>query len=132
MASVESLFVSAPTRRLGLYEEPDADRDVVVLRGEYDVSTASALSATLAAAIARDGTDVVVDMSGVEFIDAATVGVIIRGREFLQERSRSLTLRSPAPCARRVLDLCGVPDVASATATARALRRWAQVPAAGP
>ena len=97
------------------------------------MSTAPALAALLAAAIARDGTDVVIDLSGVDFIDAATVGVIIRAREFLQERSRSLTLRSPSPCARRILGLCGVAEVTpTPTAFERARRTWVQVPAAGP
>ena len=133
MAPVESLCVSAPLRRLGAYEESAADRDLVCLRGEYDMSTAPALAALLAAAIARDGTDVVIDLSGVDFIDAATVGVIIRAREFLQERSRSLTLRSPSPCARRILGLCGVAEVTpTPTAFERARRTWVQVPAAGP
>ena len=106
MAPVESLCVSAPRRRLGAYEESAADRDLVCLRGEYDLSTAPALASLLAGAIARDGTDVVLDLSGVDFIDAATVGVIIRAREFLQQRSRSLTLRSPSPCARDASSAC--------------------------
>ena len=133
MAPVESLSVSAPRRRLGAYEESAADRDLVRLRGEYDMSTAPSLAALLAAAIARDGSDVVIDLSGVDFIDAATVGVIIRAREFLQERSRSLTLRSPSPCARRILGLCGVAEVTpKPTAFERARRTWVQVTAAGP
>jgi anti-anti-sigma factor len=135
MAPVESLVLSAPRRRLGGYEEPDADRNVVCLRGEYDMSTAPALAALLAAAIGRDGTEVVIDLSGVEFIDAATIGVIIRAREFLQSRapSRSLTLRSPSPCARRILGLCGVAELTPLlTANERALCTWTQVPAAGP
>ena len=39
MAPVESLRVAVPRRRLGAYEEPAADRNVVCLRGEYDMST---------------------------------------------------------------------------------------------
>ena len=78
MAPVESLRVAVPRRRLGMYEEPAADRNIVCLRGEYDMSTTSALAALLAAAIACDGTEVVIDLSGVDFMDAATVGVLAR------------------------------------------------------
>jgi anti-anti-sigma factor len=93
-----------------------------LLRGEHDVSTVTALSETLARAIAADHADLVVDLSGVQFMDAATVGVIVRAREFLGARSRCLTLRSPSRCASRVLHLCGVDDrtaVARGAAVAR-------------
>jgi anti-anti-sigma regulatory factor len=41
-------------------------------------------------------------------MDAATNGVIVRARSGLRLRSRSLTLRSPSPSARRILDICGL------------------------
>ena len=85
MAPVQSLRVSVPSSTPWWYEEPAADRNVVCLRGDYDMSTAPALAASLAAAIARDGSEVVIDLSGVDFMDAATVGMIIRARSFLHE-----------------------------------------------
>jgi anti-sigma B factor antagonist len=88
----------------------DADRTVVLLHGEHDASTVTALSEHMARAIALDDADLVVDLSGVEFMDAATVRLIIRAREFLAVRSRSLTLRSPSRRARRLLDICGLDD----------------------
>jgi anti-anti-sigma factor len=91
-------------------EPPDADRHVILLRGEHDSSTVAALAHTLARAIAADHADLVLDLSGVQFMDAATVGVIVRAREFLGERLRCLTLRSPSTCAARTLKLCGVED----------------------
>ena len=84
----------------------DADRTVVWLRGEHDICTVASLSQILARAIALDDGDLVVDLSGVQFMDAATVGVILRARDFLRLQSRSVALRSPSPCAARVLDLC--------------------------
>jgi anti-anti-sigma factor len=71
------------------------------------VSTVAALSETMARAIALDDADLVVDLSEVQFMGAATVGVIVRARELLALQSRSLTLRSPPRCARRILDLSG-------------------------
>jgi anti-sigma B factor antagonist len=113
----------------------DADRTVVWLRGEHDISTVAALAETMARAVALDDRDVVFDLSGVRFMDAATVGVIIRAREFLRLRSRSLRLRSPSTRTRRVFDLCGLADLldprsVDATGTAGALSTWVAAPAA--
>lgn len=106
MATAESSSVIVFRRRLS------ARRRVVVwVRGEHDVSTVDALSETLAAAMARDDRDVVVDMSEVQFMGAATVGVLVRARVLLESRSRSLVLRSPSGCAQRMLDLCGQGDL---------------------
>jgi anti-anti-sigma factor len=85
---------------------------VVMLRGEHDRSTVSALSETLTQAIAMDDTELVVDLSGVEFMDGGTVYALVTARDWLRERSRSLRLVFPSPRARRVLDLCGVEYVA--------------------
>jgi len=86
----------------------DGDCIVVCLRGEHDISTTDALSATMAQAMALGDGDLVVDLSKVDFMGAATVGVIIRTRECLRLQSRSLALRAPSTRAGRVLDLCGV------------------------
>jgi anti-anti-sigma factor len=86
----------------------DGDGAVVWLRGEHDVSTVEMLSQVMAGVIALDDADVVLDLSGVEFMGAATVGVIVRAHEFLRLRSRGLELRSPSVCVRRVMGLCGL------------------------
>ena len=85
-----------------------AGRTVVALYGEHDIDTLAELSSAMAGAIALDDADVVVDLSGVEFMGAATVTVIERARDFLRARSRALTVRAPSRCARRVLDVFGL------------------------
>jgi anti-sigma B factor antagonist len=137
MASIESLSVTVSRRGLLAFARRDGARTVVWLRGEHDVSTVAALSETMARAIARDDADLVVDLSEVQFMGAATVGVIVRARELLELRSRSLTLRSPSRCARRILDLCGHADLLDprrvdatpAAGAAGALGTWVAVPA---
>lgn len=89
-------------------EGRNPDPTVLWLRGEHDISTVAALSETMADAIALDDGDLVVDLSGVEFIGAATVGVIVRAHNLLRLRSRSLVVRSPTKSAKRMLDLCGL------------------------
>ena len=111
----------------------DGDRTVVWLRGDHDLATTAELSATLARAIAIDDMDLVVDLTYVQFMDASTVGVLIRAREFLLLRSRSLTLRAPLKAARRVLDACGLAELIDpgppASKAAGALGSWVAVPA---
>jgi anti-anti-sigma factor len=107
MAPIESVCVTASRRGLPALARRDAAGTVVRLRGEHDASTVAALSETMARAIALDDADLVVDLSEVQFMGSATVGVIVRARELLAMRSRSLALRSPSRCARRILDLCG-------------------------
>ncbi len=138
MATTACSSVIVSRQSLGSFAERDADRTVVWLRGEHDMSTVDSLSETMARAIALDDADVVVDLSEVQFMSAATVGVIIRAREFLRLASRSLALRAPSKCAGRVVDLCGLADLfdpraADAlrlTGTAGALSTWVAVPTA--
>ena len=66
---------------------------------------------TMARAIAFDDTDLVIDLSEVTFMDAATVAVMVRAEAFLRDRSRSLTLRSPSTHARRVLGVAGLTEL---------------------
>lgn len=137
MASAESSLATVSPRRLVSFTGRDADRTVVWLRGEHDASTVAALSETMARAVALDDSDLVVDLSEVQFIGAATIGIIIRTREFLRLRSRSLSLRSPSTCAGRILDVCGLADlldtrladVARMNGIPGALASWVAVPA---
>ena len=89
----------------------DAGRSDVYLEGEYDITTVAALSQTMARALAIDGGDLVVNLSGVQFMDAATIGVMIGIRKELRFQFRSLTLRAPSTVAQRVLGLCGLTDM---------------------
>ena len=86
----------------------DGVRTVVWLEGEQDVATVAALAETLAGAMSVGDGDLIVDLSGVTFFGAATVGELIRGRNVLRAQSRNLTLRSPSKSARCVLDVCGL------------------------
>jgi anti-sigma B factor antagonist len=113
MALAESSAVTSH-RGLVAFAERDAHRTVVWLQGEHDVTTVAALSETMARAIALDDSDLVIDLSGVDFMDAATIGVIVRARDFLAQRSRSMSLRSPSTCARRIIDVCDLADLLDA------------------
>lgn len=84
----------------------DADTTVVSLRGEHDLATAHSLAAAIATAAALDHTDLVLDLSGVQFMDSTTIVVILRGKSLLAARGRTMTVRDPSRPARYVLGLC--------------------------
>jgi anti-sigma B factor antagonist len=114
----------------------EGDRTVVWLSGEQDIATVPQLTSTVVQAMAFDDADLVVDMSGVTFMAAGTIGVLIAARNDLRQQSRSLVFRAPSKSARRVLELCGIVDLVSPHAVgsdgrigqANALGTWVDVP----
>jgi anti-anti-sigma factor len=108
------------------------------LRGDHDLSTVDALCAALAQAVMTCDADVVVDASDVEFMGVATVEVLTRARDVLRSRSRTLVVRSPSTCVRRVIVLCDRSDLLDAHPVialpplAEALSTWVAVPATDP
>jgi anti-anti-sigma factor len=87
---------------------------IASLDGVHDVSTVATLCDTLAALIASNDADLILDLSAVEFLDASTVAVLLRAEAFLGGRARSLVLRSPSSCARGVLDAWGLSNLVEA------------------
>lgn len=119
-------------------EDPGSDpvRTVVWIRGEHDTATRAHLSDTLAQAVRLDDADIVVDLSGVTFMDASTIGSLVDAHNRLRARSRSLSVRAPSRVTRQVLGVCGLaflideqPAPKRAPA-APALDSWVAVPAA--
>jgi anti-sigma B factor antagonist len=83
---------------------------VVVVAGDLDMATAGDMSQQLAEVVGA-GTDVVVDLSGLEFIDSTGLNALIAARRASEGRGGTLTLRRPARCVRRVLGITGLDQV---------------------
>ena len=83
-------------------------RPILWLDGAHDHATQRSDAELLARAIATADADVVVDLSGVEFIGLATIDLLVRGRDYLLSRSRRLTLRSPSPTTLRLIEWRGL------------------------
>lgn len=140
MACIEASSVTVSHRGVGSDRVGDPYCIVVWLGGEHDISTMAAVTLELARAIALDDAGLVVELSEAQFIGAATVAVIIRAREFLRLRSRSLVLRSPTPWMRGMLEMCGLADLLDPlptdatllTGAAEALGSWVAVPGTVP
>ena len=103
------------TRRREPYLDPfairlDVEDSSVVVRvsGELDVAASPLLAAVLAGAAAGGPGAVVIDLRDVTFVDTRSVGVIAAAYERLGSCSVGLTIRSPSPVARRLLELVGL------------------------
>jgi anti-anti-sigma factor len=89
-------------------EKTETMRTVVALGGELDAAALNTLVDSFDDAIARDDSDVVVDLAEVEFIGVAWIGTLVRSRAVLQTQNRELTLRAPPRSVYRLLVLCGL------------------------
>jgi anti-sigma B factor antagonist len=97
----------------GLREPPVAgvervgDAVVVRLTGELDLYNAHEVRSVLVDEAARGPERVVVDLSGVGFIDSTALGVVIEARTKLPNR-RAFLLAAPAVETRRALEISGL------------------------
>jgi anti-anti-sigma factor len=83
----------------------------VVVSGDLDLSTAPKLWSALEPAIEQGAQTVVLDISGVGFLDSSGVSVIVRALKVLRDADRSLVVRSPQLQARKVLEITGLTGV---------------------
>ena len=84
---------------------------VLAARGEIDVLTAPELRALLDALLDRGHERLVLDLAGVDFLDAAALRVITHAAKRLLVSGRPLTLRSPSPWMLRILAITGVDEL---------------------
>ncbi|HEX4528688.1 MAG TPA: STAS domain-containing protein [Acidimicrobiia bacterium] len=77
---------------------------MVVPVGEIDLATRDLLRSALEASHG----DVVVDLSGVSFLDSEGIAVLIAQRKRLIASSGSLQLRDAQPAMRKVLEIAGL------------------------
>ena len=75
---------------------------VVALRGELDLVNAEAVAAGLRAVAAREPR-IIVDLAGLEFIDASGIAALVRGRRHARNAGGDVLLAAPQRLVRRVL-----------------------------
>ena len=97
----------------GIREDPVAgiertDGSVVVsLAGELDLYNASTVREALLACCAETPERLIVDLSGVKFIDSTALGVLIEARTKLENR-RGFLLAAPGLETKRALEISGL------------------------
>ncbi len=93
--------------------------EVLVLRGDVEVSEALVLADSLSALLTASRGDVVVDLSDVQFIDIASVRLLDLTRQLLLRQGRKLTFRSPSRLSVMVLGLFGLTSLIELGARAK-------------
>ncbi len=95
----------------------DGDRGLVSMSGEVDIYTAPRLKERLALLLDAGVTRVVVDLSGVSFIDSTALGVLIGAVRRLREAGGVMALVVATRPVERVLMLTGLDRVFTIHAT---------------
>jgi anti-anti-sigma factor len=91
----------------------------VVLDGEIDIATAPAIRRLLMAAISGGDIHLAVDMSGVTFIGAAGIGVLVAAANQAREGGGSLSLLAPSPQMLLLLDVLHLVEILPAAQHSR-------------
>lgn len=86
------------------------DATVIFVRGEIDIATAGRLRDAIEPHMGPAQT-IVLDLSGVEFMDSSALHVLIQARTTLTADRGSLILRNPSRAAHRVLTVGGANDL---------------------
>ena len=105
----------------------EGDGEVLTARitGEIDLSNASELEETIVDAVANTALGMVVDLSGVEYLDSAGVRMLVHLVE--RFRWRQQIMRAAAPDGSRVrgvLSMAGADGVIPVDATVTEAREW--------
>lgn len=84
---------------------------VVSVTGELDAGTAALLRDRIGEHAAAAGRHVVLDLSGVEFIDSTGLGTVVRARKALRVAGTTMSLVVATTPVRRVLEMAGLVGV---------------------
>jgi anti-sigma B factor antagonist len=83
------------------------DRPCIVRAdGEFDLSNASELGSVLEKELGQG--DVVLELSGITFMDSSVIAAIVKSRNLAIELNRTLRIREPSSVALRLLGLVGL------------------------
>jgi anti-sigma B factor antagonist len=81
---------------------------VFVVVGELDMDTVPELIRVIDPLVEDGPSEVVLDFSGLSFIDSSGIAALVRAQNRLHEQSRRLVVRSPQSQAVRVLEVVGL------------------------
>ena len=86
----------------------EGDVRVAWLSGELDWAASPRLAEALDKTTSMWRQRLVLDLSNLDFVDAAGLGAIVRARNTIWSHSGDLTLRAPSRFAARVLEILGL------------------------
>lgn len=84
------------------------DTSVLSATGEVDVFTAPTLDQAISAELAEQRARLVVDLSGVSFLDSTGLGVLVKGLKGARDAGGSLDIVVTSDRIRRIFDITGL------------------------
>jgi anti-sigma B factor antagonist len=105
--------------RLSIHSYQRDEQQTIVLKGELDMASAPLLESALSDACTGDVRDLVLDMSGVEFIDSSGLKAILHGKTLCERGQRAFSLTPATRPAQRVFEATGLVDRLRFRRTAR-------------
>ncbi|GAA5194636.1 hypothetical protein GCM10023322_59460 [Rugosimonospora acidiphila] len=79
------------------------------LTGEVDLSTVDALQEEIAASVeAEDVASLIIDLSGVTFLDSSGISALLKGRRLADDRQKTFRVEAARDMVREVLNITGV------------------------
>ena len=106
----------APMVSMDLSTRENDGQVVVALRGELDIADAASVAAALVAVAAR-AAEIIVDLAGLEFIDASGVAALVLARVQTRRAGGDLLLAAPQDQVLRVLAVIHLAEVFSVYAS---------------
>jgi anti-sigma B factor antagonist len=101
MAEIES----SPGAEVRIETSADASGiPTVTVSGDLDMSNADALKETVASVTADHPEKLIIDFSGLRFMDSAGIAVLVDAAH----KVGSVQLRDPSPAVRRVVEITGL------------------------
>ena len=94
-----------------------ASPPTISLAGELDPHTAPLLQQEIDGVLGNGGTDLVLDLSQLGFVDSSGLRVLIAAQHQLGDLGGTLALRAPSETVRRLLEITGLIDHVTITDT---------------
>lgn len=107
MAGLRNCYVV----RAEVEEASVSDAPGVAVKGQLDISDATALEDALQKAIIGSVGAFVIDLTDLEFIDSSGLHVLHRARDLLGREDRQLAVVCPHGPVRRVFELSGISEL---------------------
>jgi anti-anti-sigma factor len=98
-------------RLFSMTSERDGDVHAIRLFGELDLASAGAVQAELERAEAGDARSLLLDLSGLTFMDSSGVRVVVTAHARSRADTNRLELVRGQAAVQRVLEICGVADL---------------------
>ncbi|MCL6519907.1 MAG: STAS domain-containing protein [Armatimonadota bacterium] len=95
----------------------DSKVSIIDLQGEIDVFTAPQLKQRILEMLDQGVIHLIVNLSGVEYLDSAALGVLIGGLKRLRERDGSLSIICPNMRIKRIFEITGLDKIFDIYAT---------------